>query len=37
MNKCINCSMFLNCDYADENIEECEMFINNINHIPSIT
>ena len=32
MNKCINCGMFLSCDYAAENIEECKMYTPS-NHI----
>ena len=36
MNKCTSCSRFLACDLASEEIEECEMFISDINHIPFI-
>lgn len=27
MNKCINCAYFLNCESADEKINECERYI----------
>ena len=32
MNKCINCGYFLNCDYAEENIEECNKYISNFSY-----
>ena len=36
MKKCINCSKFIACDLASEEVEECDMFIADINHIPFI-
>ena len=36
MGKCINCSKFLSCDFASETLEECDMFVKNINHIPMV-
>lgn len=33
MKKCINCSKFLNCSKADENITECEKYSREVREV----